>query len=213
MRELQEPEAIIAIVDDDASVRKGLERLIRSVGWRTESFASAQEFLASARVDAPTCIVLDLQLPGLSGLELQKQMTETGIETPIVFLTGHGNIPASVKAMKAGAIEFLTKPVDEQDLLNAIQEAIERDRRTRQQQAGVRDLRDRYESLTSREQDVMQQVVFGLLNKQIAAELKITEDTVKFHRGHIMRKMRAGSLADLVRMAENLGIHSQQSRK
>jgi FixJ family two-component response regulator len=151
---------------------------------------------------------LDLQLPGLSGLELQKQMTEGGVETPIVFLTGHGNITASVKAMKAGAIEFLTKPVDEQDLLNAIQEAIERDRRTRQQQADVRDLRDRYESLTSREQEVMQQVVFGLLNKQIAAELKITEDTVKFHRGHIMRKMRAGSLADLVRMAENLGIRS-----
>jgi FixJ family two-component response regulator len=151
---------------------------------------------------------LDLQLPGLSGLELQKQMTEGGVETPIVFLTGHGNITASVKAMKAGAIEFLTKPVDEQDLLNAIQEAIERDRRTRQQQADVRDLRDRYESLTSREQEVMQQVVFGLLNKQIAAELKITEDTVKFHRGHIMGKMRAGSLADLVRMAENLGIRS-----
>jgi FixJ family two-component response regulator len=208
MRELQESDITIAIVDDDPSVRKGLERLIRSVGWKTETFGSAQEFLASARTEAPTCIVLDLQLPGLSGLELQKQMTEGGVETPIVFLTGHGNITASVKAMKAGAIEFLTKPVDEQDLLNAIQEAIERDRRTRQQQADVRDLRDRYESLTSREQEVMQQVVFGLLNKQIAAELKITEDTVKFHRGHIMRKMRAGSLADLVRMAENLGIRS-----
>jgi FixJ family two-component response regulator len=208
MRELQEPDAIIAIVDDDASVRKGLERLIRSVGWRTESFGSAQEFLASARTDAPTCIVLDLQLPGLSGLDLQKQMTEAGVETPIVFLTGHGDIPASVKAMKAGAVEFLTKPVDEQDLLTAIQEAIKRNRRTRQRQADVRDLRDRYESLTSREQEVMQQVVSGLLNKQIAAELKITEDTVKFHRGHIMRKMRAGSLADLVRMAENLGRRS-----
>lgn len=208
MRELQESDITIAIVDDDPSVRKGLERLIRSVGWKTETFGSAQEFLASARTEAPTCIVLDLQLPGLSGLELQKQMTEGAVETPIVFLTGHGNITASVKAMKAGAIEFLTKPVDEQDLLNAIQEAIERDRRTRQQQADVRDLRDRYESLTSREQEVMQQVVFGLLNKQIAAELKITEDTVKFHRGHIMRKMRAGSLADLVRMAENLGIRS-----
>lgn len=208
MRELQESNAIIAIVDDDPSVRKGLERLIRSVGWKTETFGSAQEFLASAQTEAPTCIVLDLQLPGLSGLELQKQMTEAGIETPIVFLTGHGDIPASVKAMKAGAIEFLTKPVDEQDLLNAIQVAIERERRMRQQQADVRDLRDRYESLTSREQEVMQQVVSGLLNKQIAAELKITEDTVKFHRGHIMHKMRAGSLADLVRMAENLGIRS-----
>jgi FixJ family two-component response regulator len=207
MRELQESNAIIAIVDDDPSVRKGLERLIRSLGWKTESFGSAQEFLATARNQAPSCLVLDLQLPGLSGLELQKQMTEAGVETPIVFLTGHGNIPASVKAMKAGAIEFLTKPVDEQDLLNAIQEAIERDRRTRQQQADVHDLRDRYESLTSREQEVLQQVVSGLLNKQIAAELKITEDTVKFHRGHIMRKMRAGSLAELVRMAGNLGAH------
>jgi FixJ family two-component response regulator len=208
MRDLQDAETTIAIVDDDPSVRKGLERLIRSVGWKTETFGSAQAFLASARTEAPTCIVLDLQLPGLSGLELQKQMTEAGVETPIVFLTGHGDIPASVKAMKAGAIEFLTKPVDEQDLLNAIQEAIERDRRTRQQQAGVRDLRDRYESLTSREQEVMQQVISGLLNKQIAAEMKITEDTVKFHRGHIMSKMCAGSLADLVRMAENLGIRS-----
>ena len=208
MRELQESDTTIAIVDDDPSVRKGLERLIRSAGWKTETFGSAQEFLTRARIDAPTCILLDLQLPGLSGLELQKQMTEAGVETPIVFLTGHGDIPASVRAMKAGAIEFLTKPVDEQDLLNAIQEAIERNRRTRQQQADVRDLRDRYESLTSREQEVMQQVVSGLLNKQIAAELKITEDTVKFHRGHIMRKMQAGSLADLVRMAENLGIRS-----
>lgn len=208
MQELQESDAIIAIVDDDPSARKGLERLIRSLGWKAQSFGSAQEFLASAQTEAPSCLVLDLQLPGLSGLDLQKRMTEAGVETPIVFLTGHGDIPASVRAMKAGAIEFLTKPVDEQDLLNAIQEAIERDRRGRQQQADVRDLRDRYESLTAREQEVMQQVVFGLLNKQIAAELKITEDTVKFHRGHMMRKMRAGSLADLVRMAENLGIRS-----
>ena len=209
MRELQESNAIIAIVDDDPSVRKGLERLIRSLGWKTETFGSAQEFLASARTEAPSCIVLDLQLPGLSGLDLQKRMAEARVETPIIFLTGHGDIPASVKAMKAGAIEFLTKPVDEQDLLNAIQEAIERDRRIRQQRADVRDLADRYESLTSREQEVMQQVVSGLLNKQIAAELKITEDTIKFHRGHIMRKMRASSLADLVRMAENLGIRYQ----
>jgi FixJ family two-component response regulator len=153
---------------------------------------------------------LDLQLPGLSGLDLQKRMAEVGWETPIVFLTGHGNIPASVQAMKAGAVEFLTKPVDEQDLLRAIQEAIERDRRNRQQQADVRQLRDRYESLTPREQEVMRQVVSGLLNKQVAAELGITEDTVKFHRGHIMRKMRADSLADLVRIADKLGIRPPQ---
>jgi FixJ family two-component response regulator len=210
MQESGEYNAVIAIVDDDPSVRRGLERLIRSMGWKAETFASAQEFLARAGVGVPSCVVLDLQLPGLSGLDLQKQMAEVGLETPIVFLTGHGNIPASVQAMKAGAIEFLTKPVDEQDLLRAIQEAIERDRRTRQQHADMRELRDRHESLTAREQEVMRQVVSGLLNKQIAAELKITEDTVKFHRGHIMRKMRADSLADLVRMAENLGIHSNQ---
>ena len=150
--------------------------------------------------------MLDLQLPGLSGLDLQKRMAEGELEIPIVFLTGHGNIPASVQAMKGGAVEFLTKPFDEQELLNAIQEAIERDRRTRQQHGVVRELRDRYDSLTAREQEVMQQVISGLLNKQIAAELKITEFTVKFHRGHMMQKMRADSLADLVRMAETLGI-------
>jgi FixJ family two-component response regulator len=153
--------------------------------------------------------VLDLQLPGLSGLDLQKRMAEAGLDTPIVFLTGHGNIPATVQAMKAGAIEFLTKPVDEEDLLKAIEEAIQHDQRTRQQRADMRDLRERYESLTAREQEVMAQVVSGLLNKQIAAELRITEDTVKFHRGHIMRKMRADSLADLVRMADSLRIHSR----
>jgi len=205
---MQQSDAIVAIVDDDPSVRKGLERLIRSLGWNAETFASAQEFLDRPRAEAPSCLVLDLQLPGLSGLDLQKRMSEAGLETPIVFLTGHGNIPASVKAMKAGAVEFLTKPVDEEELLKAIQEAIERDRRTRQQHAELHDLRDRYQSLTAREQEVMQQVISGLLNKQIAGELKITEDTVKFHRGHLMRKMQADSLADLVRMAETLGIRS-----
>jgi len=203
---VRESDAIIAIVDDDPSVRQGLQRLIRSAGWKPETFGSAQEFLDRRRTETPSCLVLDLQLPGLSGLDLQKQMAEAGLETPIVFLTGHGDIPASVKAMKAGAIEFLTKPVDEEDLLRAIQEAIERDRRTRKQHAQLNDLRDRYQCLTAREQEVMRQVISGLLNKQIAAELKITEDTVKFHRGHIMRKMQADSLADLVRMAENLGI-------
>jgi FixJ family two-component response regulator len=210
MQELREPEAVVAIVDDDPSVRRSLQRLIRSAGWKAEPFASAQEFLASPTTDAPSCLVLDLQLPGLSGLDLQKRLAEVGRDIPIVFLTGHGNIPTSVQAMKAGAVEFLTKPIDEQDLFRAIQEAIERDRRTRQQHAGMRELRDRYESLTAREQEVMQQVISGMLNKQIAAELSITEDTVKFHRGHIMRKMRADSLADLVRMAENLGIRSHK---
>lgn len=201
---------VIAIIDDDVSARRGLERLVRSMGWKAETFASAQEFLDRPHAEAPSCLVLDLQLPGLSGLDLQKRMAEAGLFTPIVFLTGHGSIPASVQAMKAGAIEFLTKPVDEQDLFKAIEEAIERDRRTRQRHADMRDLRQRYESLTAREQEVMRQVVAGLLNKQIAAELSITEDTVKFHRGHIMRKMRAASLADLVRMTESLGIAPNQ---
>ena len=205
---MRDSDAIIAIVDDDPSVRQGLRRLIRSAGWKAEAFSSAQEFLDRPRTETPSCLVLDLQLPGLSGLDLQKRMSEAGLETPIVFLTGHGDIPASVKAMKAGAVEFLTKPVDEEDLLRAIQEAIERDRRIRQQHAALNGLRDRYQSLTAREQEVMGQVISGLLNKQIAAELKITEDTVKFHRGHIMRKMQADSLADLVRMAETLGIRS-----
>ena len=210
MRQPEVPEAIVAIVDDDPSVQRGLQRLIRSAGWKPETFASAQEFLARARTASPNCVLLDLQLPGLSGLDLQKRMAEVGLEIPIVFLTGHGSIPASVQAMKAGAIEFLTKPVDEQDLLNAIQEAVERDRRVRQQHAEMHELERRYESLSAREQEVMQQVVSGLLNKQIASELNITEFTVKFHRGHIMRKMRADSLADLVRMAENLGIDSHK---
>ena len=210
MPELREPKAVIAIVDDDPSVQRGLQRLIRSAGWKPETFASAQEFLARARTASPNCVLLDLQLPGLSGLDLQKRMAEVGLETPIVFLTGHGDIPASVQAMKAGAVQFLTKPVDEQELLRAIEEAVERDRRTRQQQVEMNELRSRYESLTAREQEVMQQVISGMLNKQIAAELNITEDTVKFHRGHIMRKMRADSLADLVRMAKNLAIPSDK---
>jgi FixJ family two-component response regulator len=203
---MRQSNAVIAIVDDDPWARDGLRDLIRSAGWRAEAFASAQEFLARAGSEAPSCLVLDLQMPGLSGLDLQKRMAEVGLEIPIVFLTGHGNIPASVQAMKAGAVEFLTKPVDEQDLIKAIQEAIERDRRTRQRQAEMQELQGRYESLTAREQEVMRQVVSGLLNKQIADELSITEPTVKFHRGHIMQKMRADSLADLVRMAEDLGM-------
>ncbi len=210
MPQSRESDAVIAIVDDDPSVREGLSSLIRSAGLQVETFASAQEFLARTGAEAPSCLVLDLQLPGLSGLDLQKRMAEVGLEIPIVFLTGHGNIPASVQAMKAGAVEFLTKPFDEQDLLQAIQEAIERDRQNRQQHAEMHELQNRYESLTAREQEVMQQVVSGLLNKQIAAELNIAEYTVKIHRGRVMRKMHAESLADLVRMAENLQIRSHK---
>jgi FixJ family two-component response regulator len=209
--DLRQPEPVIAIVDDDPSVRRGLQRLIRSAGWKVETFASAQEFLSRPRAAVPNCLVLDLQLPGLSGLDLQKRITEVELGVPIVFLTGHGDIPASVQAMKAGAVEFLTKPVDEQELLEAIHEAVERDRCTRQQHAKMTELRERYKSLTAREQEVMQRVISGMLNKQIAAELNVTEDTVKFHRGHIMRKMHADSLADLVRMAGDLRIRSDKS--
>jgi len=203
---MRQPDAVIAIVDDDPSAREGLESLVRSAGWRAKTFASAQEFLARPRAEALSCLILDLQLPGLSGLDLQKRMAELELEIPIVFLTAHGDIPASVQAMKAGAVEFLTKPFAEQDLLRAIEEAIERDQRTRQRSAEMGELKVRYNSLTAREQEVMQQVVSGLLNKQVAAELKITEFTVKVHRGQVMRKMRADSLADLVRMAGKLGI-------
>ncbi|NWF86059.1 MAG: response regulator transcription factor [Bryobacteraceae bacterium] len=206
MSKTKESDEIIAIVDDDLSAREGLGSLIRSAGLRVETFASADEFLARPAGETPSCLVLDLQMPGLSGLDLQKRLAEVGLEIPIVFLTGHGSIPASVQAIKGGAVEFLTKPFDEQDLLRAIQEAIERDRTTRQRNTDLRDLRERCESLTGREREIMQQVVSGLLNKQIAAELKISEYTVKIHRGHVMRKMRADSVADLVRMADSLGI-------
>ena len=212
MRKLSQSDAIVAIVDDDPSAREGLSSLVRSAGWQAETFASAADFLAGRGADASSCLVLDLQLPGLSGLELQKRMAEVKMEIPIIFLTGHGDIPASVQAMKGGAFEFLTKPVDDDTLLHAIQEAIERHRSTRRDRAQARELRDRYESLTPREQEVMQQVVSGLLNKQVAAELHITEFTVKIHRGHVMRKMRADSLADLVRMAESLGIDPKKRR-
>jgi FixJ family two-component response regulator len=210
MQNLRESRPVIAIVDDDPSVREGLKSLIRSAGWSVETFASAQEFLGRPQANVPSCLILDLQLPDLSGLDLQKRMAATDLEIPIVFITGHGDIPASVQAMKAGALEFLTKPVDEQDLLRAIQEAIDRDRRTRQQHADLHELRRRHDSLTAREREVMQQVISGLLNKQVAAELNITEFTVKIHRGQVMRKMHADSLANLVRMAESLGIRSHK---
>jgi FixJ family two-component response regulator len=210
MQNPRESRPVIAIVDDDPSVREGLHSLVRSAGWRAETFCSAQEFLARTRAEAPSCLILDLQLPDLSGLDLQKRLTAIDLEIPIVFLTGHGDIPASVQAMKAGAIEFLTKPVDEENLVRAIQEAIERDRRTRQKHAEIHDLQSRYDTLTAREREVMQQVISGLLNKQVAAEMNITEFTVKIHRGRVMRKMRADSLAGLVRMAESLGIRSHK---
>lgn len=211
MRGSRQPNAVIAIVDDDPSAQQGLRSLLRSAGFQVESFASAQQFLARPlTAEAPSCLLLDLQMPGLSGLDLQKRMAEVGLEIPIVFLTGHGDIPTSVQAMKAGALEFLTKPFDDEKLLRAIDEAVERDRRIRQQHAVMRELQGRYESLTAREQEVMQQVVSGLLNKQIAAELNIAEYTVKIHRGRVMRKMHAESLADLVRMGENLQIRSRK---
>jgi len=202
---LPESDAIILVVDDDVSVREALGGLIQSAGWRVETFASAQEFLARLPADAPGCLVLDVHLPGLSGLELQKRMAEIDLDIPIIFITGHGDVPTSVRAMKAGALEFLTKPFADQDLLEAIRQAIRRNQATRQQRAKMRELQDHYRSLTPREREVMERVVSGLLNKQIAAELGISEITVKAHRGQVMHKMQAQSLPDLVRMSEMLG--------
>lgn len=201
-----EPQAVVFVVDDDETVLKSLGSLLRSAGLNVETFTSAQEYLAEPRAGAPGCLVLDVRLPGLSGLELQERMAGAGVEIPIVFITGHGDIPMSVRAMKAGAVEFLTKPFRDQDLLDAVGHAIERDRDARLRRAESEGLRGRYDALTPREREVMELVASGLLNKQVAARLEISEATVKIHRGQVMQKMRANSLSDLVRMAERLGL-------
>jgi len=208
---MTDADAMVFVVEDDAPLRESLQDLLGSVGLRVAAFASAQEFLRSTRPEVPGCLVLDVRLPGLSGLELQQRLAEADIEIPIIFITGYGDIPMSVRAMKAGAVEFLTKPFRDQELLDAIQQALARDRHARDQRVEIAALRRRFDALTPRQRDVMALVVAGLLNKQIAGELGTSEATVKTHRKYVMAKMGAGSLADLIRMADKLGILTTKS--
>jgi FixJ family two-component response regulator len=203
---LSDPNCIVFVIDDDATIREALRSLLRSVGLQVELFATTREFLARRRPEVPSCLVLDVRLPGTGGLDFQRQLAEAGVHIPIIFITGHGDIPMSVRAMKAGAIEFLTKPFRDQDLLDAIQVALEKDGARRRREGEIAVIRERFESLTPREREILPWVVSGLLNKQIAAQIGTSETTVKVHRSQLMRKMGADSLADLVRIAERIGI-------
>jgi len=208
---MTEVASVVFVVDDDPSIRRAIKRLVESVGLRVEGLGSAQEFLRSQRPDAPSCLVLDVRLPGISGLDFQRELREANIHIPIIFITAHGDIPMTVRAMKAGAVEFLTKPFRDQELLDAIQQGLERDHARRAQEAEVAKLRERFESLTPRERELLPWVVSGLVNKQIADAIETSEATVKAHRSQLMRKMGASSMADLVRMTEKLGIAPQRN--